>query len=137
MTEQNANDLDGFDFDKSLTVRQAAKLLKGRGGRSAHLESVRRWISKGCRPGGEGAPLLKLKAVWSAGQWLTCVEWIREFQVEMAREGARRRDRPQPPPLGLPERSRRAAFKRSQRILASMGMPTGEVPDPKDAKKTG
>lgn len=118
--------MDGFDYAAALTVRQAAKLLKGRGGKSAHLESVRRWISRGCRPGGEGTPVLKLQAVWAAGQWLTSLEWVRAFQVEMARLGAKRRERPEP--LALPERSRRAAYKRSQRILAEMGMPTGESP---------
>lgn len=66
-----------FDPRTALTIAQAAGKMRGRAGRP-HVETVARWIKKGCRlPSGE---TVKLRAVKWGGSWLLMPEWIEDFE---------------------------------------------------------
>lgn len=68
-----------FDLAQALTMTQAAKLIRGRGGRRPHIDVIRRWCNplKGCMVGERRAVL---RSVRVGGEILTMPQWIEEFQ---------------------------------------------------------
>ena len=65
-------------MEEMLTLKDAARLLTGRGGKRPHTETVRRWITHGykCPTGGE---VVRLKAVRVSGTWLMERKWVDAF----------------------------------------------------------
>lgn len=43
-------------------------------------ECVRKWITRGVRPG-RGQPPVKLRAQWFAGRWHTQPDWVEQFNA--------------------------------------------------------
>src|SRR5262249_62001467 len=102
----------------------ARKLLRGRGGRSPSLETVRRWASprRGSRPAGPNGPRLVLRAIRLGGELLMLPEWVEEFERERRRLGVRT---PAPgAPRDRTDRQRRRAYERAEAELDRRGCGT-------------
>lgn len=115
---------DELDLTRAISLTEAAKLMRGRGGKRPSVETVRRWANpkKGCWPQGrgEGRRQLLLRVVRLNGEMLTSETWVRDFELARARLGAR----PQPDPrlqLRTP-RQREAAQRRARERLARDGI---------------
>lgn len=113
-------DLDSYDDVRSIGMREARALVRGRGG-SAALEVVRRWASphRGCRPLGDAGPVLVLPAIKVSGQLRTMPEWVEAFERKRQELGRRR---PTPTPRQRPARSREAGHRRAERSLDREGV---------------
>lgn len=114
------SDLEPYDEARSLGLREARKLIRGRGGKPANLESVRLWVTEahGCRPFGDNGPKLILRATKINGEWRTMPGWIAAFERERAEAGQRASQ-------VMPERSprsRHAAHRRAEEALKKMGV---------------
>jgi hypothetical protein len=80
--------LEEFDQDRAIDLKEARKLLRGRGG-PASLEVVRRWTHPrhGCRPQGPDGLRVVLPAVKLAGCWFTMPSWAAAFEKARQRLG--------------------------------------------------
>lgn len=65
-------------MDQSQLVPIGGLKLIGANGKTLHVATIRRWIQKGCRG-------VRLRAVKRGSVWLTCWEWIENFQQELTR----------------------------------------------------
>lgn len=109
-----------IDMDKAIGLADAAKLMRGRGGRAASVETLRRWANekRGCRPQGPTGPQLVLQTIRLGGELLTTPEWVKAFEMERLRLGVRA-GRTMPAPERSPakrERAQKKARKKLQRI---------------------
>jgi hypothetical protein len=111
-----------FDLNDAIGLVEAAKLVRGRGGRRVCVDTLRRWASerRGCYPLGKAGPKVVLRTVRVNGELLTTRAWVEEFERERAGAGRLQGGGPsvQPP------RERRAAQKRheqAERDLDRMG----------------
>lgn len=104
-----------YDPARSLGVREAAQLLRGRGNRlGVSHEAVRRWCRVGSNCRGETVVLPSARI----GQELRIMpEWIEWFELRRAEKGMRTA-----PVLARPARSRRAAHRRADERLRLAGM---------------
>lgn len=68
-----------FDATKCIDLAAARKLLKGRKGPPS-MESVRLWVSQGCRPQGADGPILILPSVKIGGKRWTMPDWVDRFE---------------------------------------------------------
>jgi hypothetical protein len=108
--------LPEYDDARSIDVRQAAKMLRGRGGRREVSPAVlRRWCRDGCTIQGER---LWLPCVRISGEFRLMEEWVVWFEKERIRLGMRR----PAPRLARPERSRAAAHRRAEEFLRREGV---------------
>jgi hypothetical protein len=73
------NEAVRFDPAKALSLKAVRNRMTGRGGKRPHLDTLRRYVTVGCRVRGQ---LIKLKAVHWAGEWLTMPEWLARFERE-------------------------------------------------------
>lgn len=109
----------GIDFqgtfrpEEAVTLREVAKLLRGRRGR-LNLDVCRRWAVRGCHPAGERGPLLILPTIKWNGIRMAMPEWIEAFErvrIQLASSL----------PIARPQmRSRRAATKAYQEAVANL-----------------
>lgn len=61
------------NFAESIRLADAARLIPGRDGRCVHVNTIKRWVSRGCRG-------VKLRA-WRIGQcWYTSVAALEDFR---------------------------------------------------------
>jgi len=69
---------------RAISLTEAAKLLRGRGGKSPHVMTVRRWADpkRGYRAG--GSPVV-LRAVKIGPDVVTLPEWVAEFEAARVR----------------------------------------------------
>lgn len=111
--------LDEFDARRAIGIRQVQKLVHGRNGHVS-IEVLRRWANPGhgCRPCGEGGPVLVLPAVRVSGQLFTMPDWVQLFERRRLELGSRIAERPQ----GRPPRSREAAHRRAEARLDRAGI---------------
>lgn len=62
-----------------LPLKRAARMVHGKGGRPAHVDSLRRWAARGCKlPDGS---LVRLKTVKVAGTRYTREDWVADFNA--------------------------------------------------------
>jgi len=74
-----------FDPEKALSLKACRGRMRGKGGKRPHVETLRRYVTAGCKlPGGR---LVKLKAVRHAGEWLTMPAWLTDFERARALGG--------------------------------------------------
>src|SRR5688572_4306519 len=108
---------DGDDYDPAdlIPLREAARLLRGRGGKAPSLSTLRRWanVREGYkRPGYDGPPVL-LRTVRLGQDVLTHPDWVAAFERERLAAG-----RPAPAELARifprPERTRLADIRRAE-----------------------
>lgn len=73
--------------DDYIGLADAARLLRGRGGKHPHVQTVRRWANakRGCRSAPGVKPVV-LRTVRVGSEVLTTAAWVREF--EQARQVA-------------------------------------------------
>jgi hypothetical protein len=111
---------ENYDEACSIDLTQARKLIRGRKGGDASLEVVRRYCNpkRGCRPLGEGGPVIVLAVVKVAGRLRTMPGWVREFCEARAAATARL----PPPPTTRSKRSRDAAYRRAEEALDRAGV---------------
>jgi hypothetical protein len=65
-----------FDVEKAIGLSEAAKMLRGRGGKRPHVETLRRWATRGCAAGKQK---ILLRSILLNGERLTTVEWVKSF----------------------------------------------------------
>lgn len=88
--------LEPFDLPSAITLRAAAKLMRGRSGRPLSHYSAWRFATphRGCRPAGTGgAPggvVLVLPAVKIGGELYVMQSWVRAFESARVKLGTRR-----------------------------------------------
>lgn len=112
---------DPIDISRAIGLTEAAKLMRGRGGKSPSVETIRRWANpkKGCWPAGKEGPQLLLRTVRYNGELVTLPEWVQEFERLRVALGLRE---PLPPSeRPRPMRSRMAAHRRAEEALDRMG----------------
>ena len=104
-----------------IELTQAAKLMRGRGGRAPSIETLRRWANhkRGCRPLGELGPTIFLRVARVNGYLVTREEWVREFERQRVAIGTRE------PPQEVPNRERRASIARANARLDRAGIGNG------------
>jgi hypothetical protein len=80
-----------FPLGQAIGLSEAARLVRGRGGRPACVETLRRWANpkRGCRPAGKCGPKLVLKTHKLNNEILTLPQWVREFEQDRAADGER------------------------------------------------
>ncbi len=66
-----------FDPAKALSLKMLRSRMTGRGGKRPHVETLRKYVTVGCKMGGH---VVRLKAVRWAGEWLVMAEWLAEFE---------------------------------------------------------
>lgn len=112
-----ANDILGAE---ALSLTEASKMLRGRGGKPAAIETIRRWANpnKGCRPAGKDGPVLILHTVRVNGELLTRREWVEAFEAERLRLG----DRQPTGPVSRTPAKRAAGHRRAEKLLDEMGV---------------
>ena len=106
--------LNPAEVKRAISLTEAAKMLRGRGGKAPHLTTVRRWADpkRGFRSG--GGPVVVLRAVKIGCDVVTLPEWVEEFQAA--------RIRPLPAmPRERSARSARAAHRRAVEELRRAG----------------
>lgn len=101
-----------------IELTQAAKLMRGRGGRAPSIETLRRWANhkRGCRPLGELGPTIFLRVARVNGYLVTTAEWVQEFERQRLALGTREI------PLPTPSRTQRASVRRANEILDRAGI---------------
>ena len=106
-----------FDVSQAIGLAEAAKYMRGRGGKKPSVETVRRWCSltKGCSVGGK---VLILHAVRVNGELLTMPGWVEAFEAERIRMG----DRQPQAPLCRTPRQREAGMRRARERLTADGI---------------
>jgi hypothetical protein len=106
-----------FDAARQLSLTEAAKLLRGRGGKAPSVDTLRRWANpnRGCRV---GELQLLLPTVRVGGEVLTMPEWVQAFAKMRARLGVRK----VLPPVARPARQRAAAQRRATERLKAAGI---------------
>lgn len=74
--------MDAVDTKRLISLTEAAKLIRGKGGKRAHVASVRRWASpkRGYRPRGSLAAPIVLRTVRIGPDVCTLPEWVEEFE---------------------------------------------------------
>lgn len=74
--------LDTADVKRLISLTEAAKLIRGKGGKRAHVASVRRWADpkRGYRPRGSLAAPVVLRTVRIGPDVCTLPEWVEEFE---------------------------------------------------------
>jgi hypothetical protein len=75
--------LEEFEPSASISLAQACStgLLIGRGGKKVKLRTAMRWCNPaiGCRPQGQGGPVVVLPSVTWFGEFRIMPEWIARF----------------------------------------------------------
>jgi hypothetical protein len=61
-----------------LSLADASQCFPTRDGKSASVESVRRWVKQGCRG-------VRLQSQFYAGQFWTTHEWVDAFKAEITK----------------------------------------------------
>lgn len=84
-------ELIGFDLETAIGMTAAAKLVRGRRGRRAHRETLRRWAIRGCVVGGER---IFLRSVVVSGERLTTELWLKEFNKRRTALGFQQEAKP-------------------------------------------
>lgn len=104
---------DVLDLSKAISLTEAAKLIRGKGGRPPSVVTLRRWANprKGCYPQGAGGPCVVLHTVRVSGDILTTREWVEAFERARVKAGDR---------LASPVRSPRAAKAAHRRAEAEL-----------------
>lgn len=67
----------------AITLPEAARLIRGRRGRVPCVRSLRRWITVGVLAKGRR---VHLRAVRVHGEYLTCPDWVNEFELVRVEE---------------------------------------------------
>jgi hypothetical protein len=77
-----SDEVQGIDLDRAISLNDARKLMRGRGGKRPALDTVRRWSNprRGCYPLGKDGPRLLLRTIKFNGEVLTTAEWVRDFE---------------------------------------------------------
>lgn len=113
-------DPETFDLARAIDMIDAAKLVRGRGGRRINVQTVRRFANpkRGCKPLGSDGPWLVLPTVWHSGSRLTMPEWVAVFEAARiaAGRGAIRSRTP-----GRTGRQETAAQRRAKAELERQG----------------
>ena len=109
--------LEPYDDERSIDVRQASKMLRGRGGRREVSPAVlRRWCRDGCSIQGTK---VWLPSVRISGEFRLMPAWVQWFEAQRIKLGMRR---PAAPRLARPERTRLASHRRAEEYLRREGM---------------
>ena len=118
----------GFDLKRAITILQATHLLRGRGGKIPHVESVRRWCIRGSSV--RGTKVI-MRSVLYGDERLTMPEWVEEFAKARAWFGTRYREQRKPTrrPMRQREREIRAAEAKADKYF-------GPKPKPEKAERT-
>ena len=103
--------------DDLVTIREAAALLRGRGGKPPSPATVYAWAGSGCRPH-PGLPAVVLRTMYLGRSLVTRRSWIAEFEAERDRLHVRGIA----PRVDVAPRSRKASIKRAARILDEAGI---------------
>jgi hypothetical protein len=108
-----------IDLGQAIGLAEAARLMRGRGGKAPSVETVRRWANpkRGCWPQGKEGPQLILLTARVNGELLTTEAWVKAFEDRRLQLGMR-----QPPaPQGRPPSRRAAAHRRAEERLREAG----------------
>jgi hypothetical protein len=114
-------ELSPADISRLIGLTAARAMLRGRGGKSPSLETLRRWANprRGWKAPFPDAPRVILRTVRLNGELLTLPQWVEEFERERLRWGVRS---PWPPPAGRPEKRRARDQERDLAFLAANGI---------------
>jgi hypothetical protein len=102
-----------IDLSKAIGMAEAAALVRGMGGRAPHVETMRRWATKGVRVNGE---LVRLRTIKLNSERITLPEWVRAFEEERLRLAMAQA------PVSRTEGEARAAHERAEVELAARGV---------------
>lgn len=111
--------MEDYDEARSITLTEARRMVRGKGGGDCSLDVLRRYASpkRGCRPLGEGGPVIYLRVVKVGGRLRTMPEWVEAFVRERAALTDRR-----PPVQARSPRAARAGHKRAGERLDRAGV---------------
>lgn len=75
-----------FNLKNAINLSKARSMMRGKGGGSPSLDTVRRWGNRrcGCRPVGVNGPVIYLNVIRVNGEMLTMPEWVEEFERRRA-----------------------------------------------------
>ena len=110
--------LEPYDDERSIDVRQAAKMFRGRGRKGYDGVSpagLRRWCRDGCSIQGTK---LWLPSVRISGEFRLMPAWVQWFEQQRVKLGMRR----PAPRLARPERTRLASHRRAEEFLRREGV---------------
>lgn len=79
-----------FEPEQALSLRDAAALIRGRGGRPGNLCVLRRFANPkvGCRPAGASGPCIILPTTYYAGCRMLMKQWATAFEEARRRIGS-------------------------------------------------
>lgn len=110
------------NLHRAIGLAEAARRMRGRGGRPPSTSTVRRWADprQGYRPQGHTGQPIVLRTLRVGQDLATLPEWIEEFELSRERLGA---VVILPLPVrGVPARTRNAAHRRAEQALDEAGI---------------
>lgn len=97
-----------FDLNRAIGLAKASHQMRGKGGKSPSVETVRRWANPkvGCYPAGKEGVLLVLQTHKLNGEILTMPEWVADFEAARVKLSARQVAAPAPRQRSSKKRAR-------------------------------
>jgi len=82
--------MDAADVKRLISLTEAAKLIRGKGGKRPHVASMRRWANpkRGYRARGSLAAPIVLRTVRIGPDVCTLPEWVEEFERARLQAGS-------------------------------------------------